>query len=118
MPERLLGKQEKRPESGSKSQVLLPERKPGFSVHEAAKEAARRGRTLMVFMQADNKSVPYEVYLRHLESGGLAIGTPRPVALKADSPESCTPSETPPQNDQLTDAVAQIPAIEAGGAQS
>lgn len=79
MPERLLGTEEKEPALENGSEEV------SWSVHDAAKEAAKRGRTLMVFMQADNRSVPYDEYRRHLDAGGLPIGTPKPVPLKIEA---------------------------------
>lgn len=48
-------------------------------VHAQAKRAAAAGRSLMVFIQAENRSVPYEQYLRLLEAGGHPVFNTEPL---------------------------------------
>lgn len=76
--------QKREPMTDEELRAWSEEQAAEHGIHTKAESAAKRGRTLMVFIQGINESVPYEEYRAMLESGFRASGHPDPDKRDSD----------------------------------
>jgi hypothetical protein len=112
MPERGPEHQKPRkPMTDEQLQAWSQEQAEKHGIHRQAREAAKLGKTVMVFVQACNESIPYEEYLSMLESGFHPSGHPDPEKSTADAIYKTTAKYT--REEQREAEVAEAVRMEA-----